>query len=291
MLKMNSAIIINTVDEFNQIYEHLYNVSLISKNPNIHHIGFDIEYINRKDYPESFSRIQGQNDPNVAICQIQIAAKDFCFLIAVHKTQMIPRLKEIITSTSWIKSGVDISADLKRCMECFNITSSVSSYIDLKTFAILEGVSNPNLENLISIFLNCDYQKVSSPINDWTLDVSQDEKLLNYLIQDAYFSWILAKKYIPPFIVSDEFKTIPTISIDIPTIYSKKNYVGILQEYYQKNNKNLPIYIELPYNSNFCYNCFYESDKFSTGCGKNKKEAKQDAAKNALIMLGIEMLL
>lgn len=280
--------LVNTVEDFNKIYHILHDKSLISENPNIHHIGFDTEYINKIDYPEITSTFPGQINPTIAICQIQIFAGDFCVIISIHNMLLPPKLKDIITSTSWYKTGVDVASDLEKIMQCFGILNSITLYIDLKINAFLEKINKPNLENLVNIFIDEHYKKITTPINNWTLPLEANPQLLKYAIDDAYFSWLLGKRYINiedfnaeklkyPLVINYNFRKTQELE--------KINYISILQEFLQKKQKSIPIYLELPpENGKFCIQCIV-GENTTSGQAKNKKEAKRLAAKNMINFL------
>ena len=72
-------------------------------------------------------------------------------------------------------------------------------------------------------------------------------------------------------------------------IYNAK---AVLQEYTQGLNKDLPEYRLIEekgkaHNKTFYYEVVYNNEVLSQGEGKTKKDAQQDAAKNACLKLGI----
>lgn len=95
----------------------------------------------------------------------------------------------------------------------------------------------------------------------------------------------VAKKFVLNFMINE-------INLVLSNL-SKKDYKTILQEYVQKKYKIVPNYdlveIQGPeHNQIFYYEVSFKNQKFGPGCGHNKKEAEQNAAKEALISLGIE---
>lgn len=293
--------VISNYEEFDNAFKILKEQAIISHNPVIYHIGLDIEYINKTFYPIKYENNKYQNKhSNIIICQIQIAAGNQIFIIEIYKMMLHPRLKDILISSTWIKSGVDIYADLVNCFKCFDI-SGIPQYIDLKTFAILEDIEKPNLENLISIELKKEFTKKSTSICDWSV---LDDKLLQYAAEDAYYSYVLAKKYLPgnkDYIVLEcelIYKSLICCNIieEINLSFEKSlcmsdNYIGIIQEMMQKNNKELPKYIEQDKDNNqFVIRCEIQIDnilKSTIGMGLKKQDAKKHSARLMLELLNI----
>ena len=70
------------------------------------------------------------------------------------------------------------------------------------------------------------------------------------------------------------------------------NAKAVLQEYTQSQNKDLPEYKELKetgkaHDKTFTFGIYYHNEFLAKGCGKTKKEAQQEAAKEACIKLNI----
>ncbi len=70
------------------------------------------------------------------------------------------------------------------------------------------------------------------------------------------------------------------------------NAKAALQEYTQKTNKDLPEYKELmetgkAHKKVFTFGIFYQNEFLAQGSGKTKREAQQNAAKEACIKLGL----
>lgn len=287
--------VISNYKDFDNIFKILKEQAIISTNPVLYHVGLDIEYINKTFYPITFENNNYQTKCNdIVICQIQIAAGNQIFIIEIYKMMLHPRLKDILISPTWIKSGVDIYADLIKCFNAFNITG-IPQYIDLKTFAILEGIKNPNLANLICINIKKEFTKKSTSICNWSI---LNDKLIEYAAEDAYYSYILAKKYLP--VNKQLYGDKDYVVLECELIYKSlvcndiveslpDNYIGIIQELMQKNNKELPKYIEQDKdNDNFVIRCELEIDnvlKFTIGSGLRKQVAKKESARLMLDLL------
>ena len=89
--------------------------------------------------------------------------------------------------------------------------------------------------------------------------------------------------------VSELYKDLPERIDKNLEIYNAK---AVLQEYTQKNNKDLPEYKELletgkAHNKTFTFGVFYKDEFISQGSGKTKREAQQNAALEACIKLGL----
>jgi len=83
---------------------------------------------------------------------------------------------------------------------------------------------------------------------------------------------------------SKEILVIPTPQMIITTMVTNKNYIGMLQEYGQKNAKGFPEYKDHIYTGGyypFTVSCTFLG-KTVSGQGMTKKEAKTNAAKNML---------
>ena len=71
----------------------------------------------------------------------------------------------------------------------------------------------------------------------------------------------------------------------------KDNFKAVLQEYLQGNKQGLPMYKTISesgpdHNKQFEVGVFLNNNEIANGMGKTKKDASQDAAKNALRVLG-----
>ena len=74
----------------------------------------------------------------------------------------------------------------------------------------------------------------------------------------------------------------------------KDNFKAVLQEYLQGNNFNLPAYRTLSevgpdHNKKFEVGVFLNNNELARGIGKTKKDASQEAARNALMLLKDKM--
>lgn len=79
---------------------------------------------------------------------------------------------------------------------------------------------------------------------------------------------------------------------DVDKNLSTYNAKAVLQEYTQSLNKDLPTYKLVKekgeaHKKTFYYEVIYNNDILATGKGKTKRDAQQEAAKNACLKLGI----
>jgi hypothetical protein len=195
-------------------------------------------------------------------------------------------LIEILTSGNWIKTGVGIDLDIQYISDNFGL-SQANGIVDIKTYALLSGISNPNLEFLSGI------EKPETNYNDWSLPITLNN--LKYAGSDAFCSYNLGKQFLK--ISSNVFSnkrinSTENINKISTTLSNETNYVGLLQEYVMKNCTNRTI-VELPRYTDF------EADKkthlFAVECkvkqtighgiGQNKMTAKQNAAKDVYLKL------
>jgi len=279
-----NAIVISTIEGLHKYYDMLKEDAKIHDSPNIYHIGFDIEYITRDAFSESFHSVRGQNKVRVAICTMQLSSKNVCLIVRVSEFPFLPRcLSDIITSQNWIKSGVGIDLDLMYCYENFDL-SGVSNYIDLKTYGFLMGFERPNLENLVSEYLGKDFKKCSISVRDWTESFSERDIL--YLVEDAYYSYVLGIRHLP--IHGSEQnpneKVFRLRKVSVTIDETEENYISRISELCQKHGIAYPICKFTNYDGHFyTEKCsfsgkmYYTDDSFDS-----KKEAKQSICKMML---------
>ena len=224
------VIVISSVQGFLNVLPRFRETSLICRNPMIHHIGFDIEYISKNErirYGITGSVLDQKINPQneVAICVIQMCNPTLCLILHVSNFCLIPSsLKEIIASHTWIKTGCGVYADLVKCMYNFGIIG-VPAYYDISTLASCRGVRTPNLEFLISEYLGQPYTKNSDSVKDWTADLT--DEMAHYCFEDAFYSYALARSIFgnADKIRINEF----TVTFD----HTPENYINRLQEYTQ----------------------------------------------------------
>lgn len=84
-------------------------------------------------------------------------------------------------------------------------------------------------------------------------------------------------------LIAHHFESLQTVDDDS----GPKNYKSLLQERMQKEGKGLPRYevtevVGPDHERVYCVSVFIDDTAWGNGCGKNKKEAQQEAARNAL---------
>lgn len=304
--------IIESEEAFDQIYEALAEKAVIKSNPVIRLIGLDCEMINQHQYPKSFEkylelhpRIIPHNQ--TIVCKLQIYTEGLCILIDLVKMAFIPdKLAELLKNESWLKTGVGISNDILLLSVNYNL-GQCSSCLEMKNIASLCDIATPNLLDVYRTMTgDFSMNKDRVQLSDWSLEFTLEQ--IRYARNDAYMSYVIGKKMIGimcpalknTLVKIDESSCIMKCTDD-PVFSGKKqplcikmpttditNYVGRLQEYSQKNNKAMPIYEETTTSvkGTFVCGCEFEGKKV-TGFGKNKKDAKQDAAKKMFDILHI----
>jgi dsRNA-specific ribonuclease len=149
-MKNYDIMVITSKVQFDSIFNDFKESAKISSNPHIYMIGLDIECIS-KDNNKSFDKcLQWVNQADtIASCKLQIASKTHCLVIDLCKFEKIlpENLIKILTSESWIKTGVGISKDLDTLSYNF-LLGQCNGAIDVKTYASIYGINNPNLADL-----------------------------------------------------------------------------------------------------------------------------------------------
>lgn len=159
-----------------------------------------------------------------------------CLILKVSNFLFLPnKLKTILVSELWIKTGVGVDLDLKYIFQNFNL-SGFPPFIDIKTMEIIKGTKTPNLEFLASRFFNVKYKKTTSSVSNWAVDFS--EKQIIYLAEDAYHSFILGIEFLP---LTVDFNILPfDKNSEVIICNEEENYKSRLVEILQKTNINMP---------------------------------------------------
>ena len=315
----HKIIVIQTIKQFNDIYNEFKESAKINFSENkyandIFLVGLDTEYISKDNNPKSFDNCLNwiEKADKIAICKLQLATKQMSLVIDLCKfNKILPEnLIKIITTESWIKTGVGISNDLKYLSYNFNL-AQCNGGIDIKTFAELKGCTNPNLLDIytnISNGMYKDHVKKNKKINkqqiiDWSLDMTIEQ--VEYAGMDAYMSYIIGEYLITGLIKYPQFDKFRIIldkddndnnintyndkQLLVTTSLSCKNYIGLLQEYSQKTKLKLPIYQDEncdDINYKFKISCNFK-DLTTYGFGNNKKEAKTASAQEKVELIGM----
>jgi regulator of replication initiation timing len=177
----------------------------------------------------------------------------------------------------------------------------------------LKGMVNCSLIDLYNVVTGTNNKKsIIHQLNDWSKDLSV--KQIEYAAFDAYMSYIVGKYFIQTCVNSmtkfaspikyklniidnldnlDNLDDLNSLDNEIKQILVKsieENYIGRLQEFAQKRNLSLPIYnvvhdkVSSNNAHNFKISCKFESI-ITYGLGDNKKDAKNESAKNMFEMI------
>lgn len=309
-------IVVQSSEQFHLIYDEFKNsakLDLLDKNLESTNekflIGLDTEYISKDNNPESFSKCYNwvHRVKKIAVCKLQIATEKISLVIDLCKfeKQLPDNLVKIITSESWIKTGIGISNDLKYLSYNFDL-GQCNGGIDIKQFAEMKGCLSPNLLNIFqNIAGTYDHhikksKKKDNFTFDWSLDMSMEQ--IEYASMDAYMSYKIGEYLIIGIVKYPQFdkfkfdimdsnesmKNQKKILSNITLLITQKNYIGLLQEYAQKNKLKLPIYQDEVNNDpdKFKISCNFESLKVY-GFGPNKVKAKTLSAEKMLYELDI----
>lgn len=285
--------IIDSNDSFNDIYDLLSNKSIIKTDPTIRLIGFDCEMISENTYTKSFYQYLKDNPQvrpynNIIVCKILLHTDSLCVLIDLVKMTAVPnKLVDILKNESWIKTGVGISNDMLILSENYSL-GQFNGHIEMKNIGVLCGIEEPNLLEMYKLLSHdISMTKFKTQLSDWSKDFTLEQ--IKYAKNDAYMSYIIGKKMfniICPVLKNTfmhDIQSYDDIIVSKPIALKMSqtdqiNYVGKLQEYAQKNEIGLPKYIELTKGPNsFDCRCIFNEER-CIDKGKNKKEAKQNAA-------------
>ena len=274
----------------------------IKVSPSIFFVGLDCEYISKSSFPELFTSMPKwiKEVDDVAVCTIQLSNNDSCLILNMCKLgpEMPQCIRDILESNSWIKTGVGIDMDIKYISKNYKL-DQCSGHIDLRTFGVLANINNPSLKEL---YEGLGFGVLSKNILDskstkWCDDLTMTQ--IKYAAEDAIASYKIGqmifcnigtflkqKMNLPSHkVILPEERNLITLST------TEENYVGLLQEYAQKNNYGFPIYDDWavkdgPYNTKIhgctCIFNTKDSEMKSHGNGSTKKEAKTMAAKSIL---------
>lgn len=253
--------IVNNQDQFSKLFPKFKEQSKISSNPDLYLIGLDCEFSSKANNKESFNKVNwiDKTKCDTAICTIQIANQEQCIILNICEMKSLPNIfQEIMTSYNWIKTGVGLNGDIDFIKLNFGLENMISC-IDLKLFGELCGIQNPSLKNMYETFGFGILNKNTSTF-DWTKDLTLEQ--ITYAGMDGFASFLLGQLFIKnmtqnikgligsnksiPLVKSNQIDTKPIITIDT----KEQNYIGILQEFCQKNNYNLPEYTIEEYDVN-----------------------------------------
>jgi Double-stranded RNA binding motif/3'-5' exonuclease len=274
---------ISTVEQFNSKFNSFSTECLLKDNPAIYHVGLDCEYIAQQNFPESFQLSKAwtiKQTYNVSTCILQLASSKTCLVINLCELgpNLPSNLLNILQSGNWIKTGTGINLDMVYLSDNYNF-SYYNGIIDVSVMATLAGCDTPNMCYLSKIMGVGDMEKIKDDsLRDWSQDLTI--KMLEYAANDGFASHALGEKIILN-MTNNLNLTIGQKQIDVRLklgIEVEKNYVGLIQEYAQKNKMNLPSYDTTNKDGQFECKCTF-SDYEETSVEKNKKSAKNEVAK------------
>ena len=176
--------------------------ALVNEKLRTYCIGFDAEFISRANYSDSFQNSNRwiiETPTNEAVCLIQIASKNYVFLIYLPAIGLpLPkRLKKIIIGEKWLKVGVGIEGDLRKICDNYKLSHFYGSF-ELKTLAEVGNIQKPNLANLYSLFVGKQhYKDKSQSICNWSLPLDNSKKI-KYAARDAIMSYQLFYSMLKP---------------------------------------------------------------------------------------------
>lgn len=176
--------------------------AIVNESSRTYCIGFDAEFISKGNYPYSFNRCTNwviDTPTNEAVCLIQIASKNYVFLIYLPGIGLpLPKkLKKIFLGEKWLKTGVGIEGDLRKICQNYGLSHFHGSF-ELKTLAEVGNIKKPNLVNLYSLFVGRQhYKDKSQSICDWSLPLRESNKI-KYAARDAIMSYQLFQYMLEP---------------------------------------------------------------------------------------------
>jgi len=192
MTNQYKVILIDSREKLSQL-DLLKEDALENECSNTYMIGFDAEFISKANHNQSFNRSKNwllDTPTNEAVCVIQLASENYSFLIHLPKIGLpLPsKLKKIIMSDKWLKSGVGVEGDLRKICDNYRLPYYNGSF-ELKTLAEVGKIRKPNLVNLYSLFVGQQHFKdKSQSICDWSLPLVEKKKI-EYAARDAIMSY------------------------------------------------------------------------------------------------------
>ena len=212
------VILIDSREKLSQL-DLLKEDALENKHTHTYVIGFDAEFISKANHNQSFNRSKNwllDTPTNEAVCVIQLASENYSFLIHLPKIGLpLPsKLKKIIMSDKWLKSGVGIEGDLRKICDNYRLPYYSGSF-ELKTLAEVGKIRKPNLVNLYSLFVGQQHFKdKSQSICDWSLPLVEKKKI-EYAARDAIMSYQVFKYMMTPSLNLIKSKTDTILDLDL----------------------------------------------------------------------------
>lgn len=178
--------IITTADEFNQLRKKFTETATIN---NQKFIGFDLEFKTHK-YPVTAPWIASDVPQKIISCKLLLASSSMCLIIDLCKIgKTLPnKLIEIITSSGWIKCGVEIGNDLKYLSENYNLGQCNGGF-DVKPIFGFHNCSSPSLVNIYNALNKGNEKKDKDNLPDWAGEMT--EEMIEYAYKDAFMSYVV----------------------------------------------------------------------------------------------------
>lgn len=290
----NRVIIIENAQQFRGAFKSLFELS--NNDTGIHMIGLDCEYVTKNLHPESYEKANWclRKDQHKIAAKLQIASENLCIIVDLCKIgcELPNDLIMILESENWLKFGVGITGDMDTLVYQYNL-NKCDGVFDMGIICKYLGCPTPNLEYLYNSF-NCSpdkFKKTDDKFNDWSKDMTTSQ--IKYASEDAYASYNIGKEMMKRMktsfdIMFEKYKNStetqsPKIYTSIELSTATNNYVGLLNEYSQRNKIPLPTFEYTRQNDLFICKCYLEMQtgtvSMSSNPNTNKKNAKHDVCK------------
>jgi hypothetical protein len=311
MTDQYTVYVVETLAQWSEVYKDFYEKSTTHKSPVIHLIGLDCEYINKSNQPESFAMsnkwikcancvncVNGGGGGYIAVCKVQLACPSMSIIIDLCSLgpNLPDTLIDIFKNDAWIKCGVGTGQDLTHLSQNYGLGQCNGGF-DVKNYVQMAGCQTPNLATTYSKLYNKQFEKDKRiSMVDWSDPLTVEQ--IKYAANDAYVSYLIGTWIVTRMVgllnpvvrdcnngegeVKEPAEDKPKMLVLKNSVSNEVNYVGLLQEWTQKNKLSMPTYLETTndasHKQKFSCVCILNSFK-RTGEGNSKKEAKQNAAK------------
>ena len=287
---------INSATEF-ELYAHLLEKSAVTNtSPNMYRIGLDLEYKSVTDLMKQNKILEDVDfiiNKNISCipCVVQLATDSVALVCNLTKMglPLPPKLIMMLTSPSWIKTGIGLDIDLKYLAAAYNL-GHCSGAIDLRNIAILGGIEKPSLVNIYNYSGGIPLPMVDVK-HEWLGVLSEDQ--IKYAAYDAYMSYQIGKYILEPSInalinmetLKFKIHNPPQSTNKLPGVSDyNKNYIGSLNNLASSLKVKYPNYITTTVSeqTQVIINWKECTDKEFVATSKGKTTAKQDAARQML---------
>lgn len=291
----NRVFIVENTQQFRDAFKQFTELS--NNGTGIHMIGLDCEYVTKNLHLESYENAVWcpRKDQHKIAAKLQIATENMCIIVDLCKIghELPADLISVLESENWLKFGVGITVDMEILAFQYNL-KKYDGVFDMGIICKYLGCSTPNLEHLYNSF-NCSpdkFKKTNDRYVDWSKDMTTSQ--IKYASGDAFASYNIGKemmKYTKTSfdIMFEKYKSTAQeqcpsancTSIELPTV--NNNFVGLINEYSQKNKMPLPIFDYVRQGDLFVCKCDMEmpNGKITTTSSPNtnKKNAKHEVCK------------